>query len=174
MISRLPVFGVVLALLFVAVGATAAVAHFWDGNHWANSAIDYRDIVDNYDTELSSARVDWNLTTNNPTELYDCNCTGGWDIQVGDANYGANDMPGWSGGYLWSELYIDLNEYYMGGYVPNKRRAVITHEFGHAAGGLDHHEEQGRIMQYYVEDYYDTDGLYQLDAGSVGELNDLW
>lgn len=41
-------------------------------------------------------------------------------------------------------------------------------------GGVDHHNSTGRIMQEYIEDWYDDDGVWGIDSGTAAEIDALW
>src|SRR3990172_2550071 len=170
---RAPIVAV-LVLVALAVTSISASAHYLNYSTWDHSKVIYKDILSNYGYELGLSAVAWNNAVAGlvaVAEESECSCD--WDIQVADNDYGDDFFGRWSG-TLWEELFVDLNDYHLSGAGENKRRAVITHEFGHAVGGLGHHDESGRIMQSWVGDFYDTDGLYTLDSGTISEIDYLW
>jgi len=165
----------VLVLVGLALSSISVSAHYLNYSTWDHSTVIYKDILNSYSYELGLSAVAWDNAVGllvSVAEESECSCD--WDIQVGDAYYEGQSWWGKWSGTLWEELFVDLNEYNMSGGSTEKRRAVITHEFGHAVGGLGHHDESGRIMQSWVGDFYDTDGLYTLDSGTISEIDYLW
>lgn len=170
---------ILLSLCFVYNYASAEVY----GGKWASNPSYYHNTSNPYSTEFNQAISSWNgvlSSIGSALRIRSGSATGA-TVMVSTANY--YDL-GWDGyckpgpdPYSGTYTYADmkLNTFYMDNFTSDRRKSVITHEFGHCLGLAHTETGANRSIMYITSNvYYGQWNLTSPTSYDIDNLDSLY
>lgn len=169
-----------LCVLFVSIQAEAGTF----GGKWATNPTYYISTSNAYYSEFTQAVSSWNsaLSSIGASISIKSNTATGASFIPSVDYYGSTGWNGYckpgpdpfSGTYTY--VTYQLNRSYMDSYTSAKRKAICTHELGHALG-LSHNtytNPQTLMYEGGSSVYYDSWGLSSPTITDIADLNSLY